>query len=203
MTSVNNNCRLNFIQDDYAFLPPRLKVKTTQLRCLHLIHSGEGFDDEKHSEKRDSILSELKSRQDITLRHVEAFAEKVCESAEKGKPLVAEDAIFDQKLLPLYAEMENSRHPGLNLIVCKCAQEAHDLIRDKAKAGKDENVSIIFPSNYIFDRSKNKLVYGDGHHSLIDAHFHADSPPNFLFVESERTYSYGFLYKYINILIIL
>ncbi|AWO77485.1 YopJ family acetyltransferase [Serratia marcescens] len=77
------------------------------------------------------------------------YAKLATENVQNGNGSNSAITRLDKKLLPLLADMENHRNPGLNLRICKSSEECFQTIRDQYKhvqqSKQPMNMRIIYP----------------------------------------------------------
>lgn len=108
------------------------------------------------------------------------YAQMVVSRAKAGKSPDSKITEKDLKMLPLLAQAENSRNPGLNLHVFKTASECHEAIRAADKevqqSGVKSSMRIVYPP------LKNNPV----HHVALDVSLMPKHDPSIVFFESVR-----------------
>lgn len=106
------------------------------------------------------------------------YAKHVIEKASTGMQPNVATLEMDKRHLPLLAEMENHRHPGLNLNVFSTPEKCQQAILDKQgevqRDGQAAGMRIVYPP---FPRLPD-------HHVALDVRFRPGRPPSIIIYES-------------------
>jgi hypothetical protein len=102
------------------------------------------------------------------------YAAKVVSDASKGWQPDRGTTQLDKKFLPLIAEMENHRVPGLDLHVFDAPGKCHSFLAQKALSGETSNFRVAYrPSEELAD-----------HYIALDVRILAHKPPSIILYES-------------------
>jgi hypothetical protein len=126
---------------------------------------------ERLQQKIDTIDLKQIKRIDAALHD---YAAKVVSDASTGTQPGYDMAQLDKKFLPLIAEMENRRVPGLDLHVFDAPEKCHSFLAQKALSGETSNFRVVYrPAKGLAD-----------HYVALDVRLLAHKPPSIIFYES-------------------
>lgn len=121
MLNSNKASRSDPIPDAPEPLPKRLQQKMSELDLPHL----------------------KKLNKDLY-----NYGKLVIQAAKEGRGIDSEISAMDKKLLPLIADAENSRNPGLNLRTFNTSQECYNTIKDQHRLSRQSNQAINMRAVY-------------------------------------------------------
>ncbi|KAE8758451.1 avirulence protein [Paraburkholderia madseniana] len=124
-------------------------------------------------EKIKTVDSKLKQIKRANTEFYEYAKLSVGQTSEGSKPDWRTNQ-FDKKYLPLIAEMENQRNPGLNLHVFDKADECHEYIKQMAGARGTGNFRVVYPP---FAGSRD-------HYVALDVRLRGERRPSIVVYES-------------------
>lgn len=151
MLNSNKTSRSDPIPDAPEPLPKRLQQKVSELDLPHLA-------------KLDKSLHE--------------YGKLVTEQAQQGFGSNSDTTRMDKKLLPLLADAENSRNPGLNLRTFKTSQECYNAIKDQHRLSRQSNQTINMRAAY------PPFMGSPNHHVALDIQFSPGHRPSIIVFES-------------------